>query len=758
MCLADAIGALVFREQDDLAFRLINRGQRDTQTAQPVQAPASPPRSSSVLGEIEEVGIGLFWATNKAGDLSYLSEQAIGLFGEYGRQMVGKPLPSLFAEASIDGEVQSARSLNLKLKSHSKIEDQIVQIELGKGDDTGDGQSQNDSGGKTFWWRISGRPYFDSAGSFCGYRGVAADITRDFRHQQSMARQSQFDELTGLANRRRFNHKLSTMLKSFQSSGRSIALIMLDLDRFKQVNDMMGHPAGDELLRQVGERLETLAGDRAEVGRLGGDEFQILLPDIDDRDELSEFSRRVIQMVSQPYSINGRRAMIGASLGIAIAPYDGIDADELNSAVDLALYAAKESGKGAYRFYNSDLKEAASRGVLIEEGLRDALLRGELRMNYQPLVDPKENKLKGFEALMRWHHPTEGDISPAHFIPIAEQTDLIIKLGDWALRQACMDAAKWPGQARVAVNVSARQFISTDFRKVVASALAASQLPPSRLELEITESVFVGDVKSVDKTFASLKRLGVRLAMDDFGTGYSSLGYLKRAPFDKIKIDQSFVRGCTESGDTNPAIITAIVSLAKALGMETVAEGVEAMDELQLVTERGADLVQGYIFSRPLSHEDVVSRLEEGNLIFRPDGPPRYRADRMTVFRKVGLIHEDHYYDVMLRNLSKTGARIEGLGGVPEGEDVVLDLGSGQLVVSTVAHSTENTQGLHFETPLISDGYNGLMTRHRISPYALAEAGMPLAALSAETNPMKQIQDRAAGPPKFVQFQLSKLA
>jgi len=729
-----------------LPFGLLNRVNRDTEGADSVEEAVEPRSSSNVLGEIEQVGIGFFWATNKSGKLTYLSEQALDSLGEYGDSLIGGQFSTIFIEATIDGELGSARSLTLKMRSHSKIEDKVVRIDTGE-------PSEEDTA-KIHWWNISARPFFGPEGEFCGYRGVGTDITRDFRHQQSVARQSQYDELTGLANRRRINHKLSATLKSFKAAGRSCALMMLDLDRFKQVNDTMGHPAGDELLKQVAERLRSIVKDRGEVGRLGGDEFQILLPDIDDRGQLSDLARRMIQMISQPYSLGGRRAMIGTSVGIAIAPYDGIDAEELSAAVDMALYAAKESGKGTFRFYSADLKDAASRGVLIEEGLRDALTRGELSLNYQPLVDPRENKVKGFEALMRWEHPEEGNISPGHFIPIAEQTDLIMQLGEWALRQACVDAASWPGQSRVAVNVSAKQFMSADFCKLVASVLAVSQLPPSRLELEITESVFVGDDENLDKTFASLKRLGVRLSMDDFGTGYSSLGYLKRAPFDKIKIDQSFVRGCTASGDTNPAIITAIVSLAKALDMETVAEGVEAMDELKLVTDRGADLVQGYIFSRPLPQEKVLARLEESNFIFRPDGPPRYRADRMTVYRRIGLIHEDHYYDVMLRNLSKTGARIEGLGGVPIGEHIVLDLGAGQLVVSKVIHSNDDSQGLQFETPLISDGYNGLMTRHRISPYALAEAGMPLSALGAGSYPMEQMHARPVEPPRFIQLQL----
>jgi diguanylate cyclase (GGDEF)-like protein len=549
--------------------------------------------------------------------------------------------------------------------------------------------------------------------------------------------------------------RLTSTLNAFKTAGRSCALLMLDLDRFKQVNDTMGHPAGDDLLKQVAERLCALVKDKGEVGRLGGDEFQVLLPDVDDRGELSELAKRIIQMLSQPYSLSGRRAIIGASVGIAIAPYDGVETDELVGAVDLALYAAKAAGRGTYCFYRSELRENASNAATIEEDLRDAVEKGQLELNYQPLVNPADNKVKSFEALMRWEHPEKGRISPELFIPVAEQTDLIIKLGDWALRQACNNATEWPQDICVAVNVSAKQFMNADFTRQVASALKTSGLEPSRLELEITESVFVGNVEAVDKTFAALKKLGVRLAMDDFGTGYSSLGYLKRAPFNKIKIDQSFVRGCTESGDTNPAIISAIVALARALEMETVAEGVEAMDELRLVKDRGADLIQGYIFSRPLTQAQLLERFAEEKFTFKPEGPPRYRADRMSVFRKIGLIHEDHYYDVMLRNLSPTGARIEGLSGVAKGTPVVLDLGSGQLVVSKVVHSNESSQGLEFETKLISDGFGGLMTRHRVSPYALAEAGMPLAALGSGSYPMAHWQGGEKSPPKFIQLALS---
>lgn len=697
----------------------------------------------SVLREIEQVGAGCFWATDSEGKLTYLSENARCILEKEACPVIGRPMLEFFEEDSGNAAPSRSRSLVFRVQSRSKLVNLTVKINSWS--------DQSDC--RARYWRITGAPLFDEDGEFKGYRGHAADITEEIHHQREVARQSQFDELTGLANRRRLNERLAGILES--SRGRCCALMMLDLDRFKQVNDTMGHPAGDELLQQVGDRLRNLIKDRGEVGRLGGDEFQILLPDLDDRGELSELADRVIQMLSQPYSINGRRAIIGTSLGIAIAPFDGITAAELISSADMALYRAKEDGRGISRFYTAELRNAAKLGVRLEEDLRDAIENGELSLAYQPLVDPTDNRVKCFEALMRWQHPQEGIISPGVFIPIAEKSELILILGEWALEQACQDAAQWPDPIRVAVNVSARQFMQADMPKLVSSVLRNSSLPAARLELEVTESVFVGGVEAVDKTFDRLDRLGVRLAMDDFGTGYSSLGYLKRAPFKKIKIDQSFVQGCTESGDTNPAIISAVVALARALDMQTVAEGVEAMDELALVKERGADLIQGYIYSSPLTQNQILAKFAEGDWIFKADGPPRYRAGRMTLYRKAGLIHEDHYYDVMLRNLSKTGARIEGLGGVPVGTEVVLDLGGGQLVVSKVIHTTERSQGLEFETSLISDGYGGLMARHRVSPYLLAEAGMPLAALGQGNTFSAQMSQGPKRPPKFVQLDLA---
>ena len=675
----------------------------------------------SLLDEFEAGGIGWFWATDDQNRLIYLSPSAAETFNASHEELIGQPLTSLFTLEQDDSEEAAERPLPFLLSARTKFANLTVKV---------------DAAHDVRWWTISGKPYLDESGAFLGYRGGAKDITADYERQRDTSRAAQFDALTGLANRNRMNRRLTATLTAYKAAKRSCALMMLDLDRFKAVNDTLGHPAGDELLKQVAQRLERIVGSKGEIGRLGGDEFQVILPDIEDRGELGELAQRIIQMISQPYSLDGSRAIIGTSVGMAIAPYDGIEPSELIKSADLALYAAKGGGRGQYRFYSNDLKDSAHQRREIEEDLRDALAQGQLQMYYQPFVRATDNNVVGFEALMRWNHPERGPISPGVFIPIAEDSNLINQLGEWALRQACEDAAKWPGELRVSVNVSAHQFSSDGLPAVVANALASSELKPRQLELEITESVFMGDAEAVDAMFDKLKKIGVKLALDDFGTGYSSLGYLRKAPFDKIKIDQSFVRGSTEPDNSNSAIIAAIVSLADALDMETTAEGVEAMDELALVQQRGATNIQGFIFSRAVSQEEVLAKLGDGDFAYEPNGPEKQRAQRRTVFRRIGVIHEDHRYDAVMRNLSRTGAMIEGLLDVPIGTELVLDLGEGQLVVCQVRRSQDATQGVEFETPLISDGGDGLCTRHRISPYALAAAGMPLTALPPGSYPL----------------------
>jgi EAL domain-containing protein (putative c-di-GMP-specific phosphodiesterase class I) len=341
------------------------------------------------------------------------------------------------------------------------------------------------------------------------------------------------------------------------------------------------------------------------------------------------------------------------------------------------------------------------------------------------------------------------------FIPIAEESNLIIQLGDWALRRACKEAAQWPKTVRVAVNVSALQFANPGFPEAVTEALEKSGLDPDRLELELTESVFMGDSETVDQTFRILKDLGVRLALDDFGTGYSSLSYLRSAPFDKIKVDKSFVDSCTLKDQNSAKIIAAIIGLSHALGIETTVEGVEAFDQLELVKEKGARYIQGWIYSKALKQEVILEKMSEGTFKIEPEGPDKYRSDRRTVFRRIGVIHEDHRYNAVLRDLSRTGALVEGLLGVPERTPLVLDLGAGQLAVCVVTRTREAQIAVEFETPLVADGSGGLCTRHRISPYALAAAGMPLEALPQGNYPMQLINNGRQSQPAFMETRVA---
>ncbi len=673
---------------------------------------------TKLLESLENSDLGWFWASDADGKIVYLSEPAIQRLGVPLEEIAGKLAVDLFHPVQSHEDGGRERPLKFQMAARNSIKRTTVML---------------DAGERKFWWEIAGVPQVSKSGKFGGYHGIARDVSETFESQRDAEKMSNYDALTGLSNRHRMAQQLQSTLSAFKVAKRSCAMMLIDLDRFKQVNDTMGHPAGDELLKQVSGRLKRVIGDDAEIGRIGGDEFQVIIKDEEDRGVLGELGKRIIQMVSQPYSVNGRRAVIGASVGIAVAPFDGIDEQELTKAADLALYAAKGGGRGQFHFYSSDLRDEATYRHQIESDLRDAITRDELEMQYQPIVDSKTHEVVSVEALMRWNHTERGPISPADFIPVAEEVGIIRELGTWALFKVCEEIKSWPGMITAAVNVSAVQFAADDFVDVVKQVLKRSGVDPARIVLEITESVFVGDMDRALAVFKQLKELGVGLSLDDFGTGYSSLGYLRDAPFDKIKIDQSFVRGCTAEGSNNVAIIAAVVSLAGAMGMKTIAEGVETQDELDAVTQQGADQLQGRLFSMSLSGEEMIERLESGDLQFEPLGPEKFRSDRRTLFKKIGLIHADDRYNVFLRNISKTGAKIEGLLNVPVGTEVVLDLGGGQLAVATVMRSEGYSQGLEFETQLISDGAEGLVTRHRVSPYQIEAAGRPLHALNDET-------------------------
>lgn len=658
----------------------------------------------AVMDEVERSGIGWLWATDAEGRLSYISPTVV----PGASALVGRPFTTLVETDSDAAQEQSARTLGFQFSAHSRIADLIVRLAIDKEDGR--------------WWSLSGQPRQSEDGSFRGYTGFARDVTREYTRKRDDERAAEYDSLTGLYNRHRMTRRLDAVLAAFRPAGRCCGLMMLDLDKFKHVNDTMGHPAGDELLRQVSERLRKVIGERGDIGRLGGDEFQVILPDLDDRGRLGELAAKIIQMISQPYAIGGKRAVIGTSVGIAVSPHDGEDREALVASADLALYAAKNGGRGQFRFFSAELKDEAQERTVLNQDLREALTRDELEVHYQPVVRIADSYVVGFEALLRWNHPERGPIPPSLFIPIAEESNLIVPLGEWALHKACEDAAKWPDNVRLAVNVSAVQFAVAGFVGSVASALAVSGLDPERLELELTETVFMRDSEAVDETFAALKGLGVRLALDDFGTGYSSLSYLRSAPFDKLKIDRSFVETCAAKDQSSAKIISAILGLADALGMDTTVEGVEAFDQLDVVKKRGAKLVQGHLFARAMPLAEVEAKLASGDLKLEPSGPKRHRPERRSVFRRVTVIHEDHRYEAVMRDLSRTGARIDGLLGVPIGTSLVVDLGGGQLVVSMVVRSEEAVIGVEFEQPLTSDGAGGLCTRHRVPPSTLAAA------------------------------------
>ncbi len=408
------------------------------------------------------------------------------------------------------------------------------------------------------------------------------------------------DTLTGLANRALLREHLSNALTRVKGEG-TLAMLCLDLDNFKAVNDTLGHPTGDALLCEVAERLKATVSEGF-VARLGGDEFA-LVTTTSER-SVARLANDIIAAVAKPAIVNGHRIVINTSIGIALAPQDGNDAVELLKNADLALYRAKNEGKGSYRFFESAMDAEAQERRRVEIDLHDALANGELELYFQPLFTLSQNRVTAFEALMRWNHPTRGLVPPVNFIPLAEDTGLIIPIGEWAIREACRIAAQWPEHIRVAVNISPIQFRSPALNGIILNALAESQLAPNRLELEITESLFIDNVEATLASLHNLRSLGVRVALDDFGTGYSSLSYLRAFPFDKIKIDRSFIVDLL-AHDGATAIIKSITTLAEALGMETTAEGVENIDQLDILRDQGCNQIQGYYFSRPLPLGEV---------------------------------------------------------------------------------------------------------------------------------------------------------
>ena len=442
-----------------------------------------------------------------------------------------------------------------------------------------------------------------------GWVATHEDVTERRQAEMKIAHMARHDALTDLPNRVLLRERLSEAL-AHAEHGQRLAVLCLDLDQFKNVNDTLGHPSGDELLRIVAGRLRGCVSDSDTICRVGGDEFFVVQTDIAGATDAERLARRIAEAIRAPYNIHGHSVMIDASIGIALAPTDGVEANELLKNADMALYGAKADGRGVYRFFEPKMDARMKDRRVLELALRKAFENGEFELYYQPVLNLGKGAVRCCEALIRWHHPQRGMVSPAEFIPVAEDIGLIVALGEWVIRQACFDAAQWPGDVGVAVNLSPTQLVSAGLLPAVLNALAFARLPPERLELEITEAVLMQNSEVTLRTLHQLRSLGIRISMDDFGTGYSSLSYLRSFPFDKIKIDRCFINGLGTSSESD-AIVQAVAGLAESLNMTTTAEGVETGEQLDLVRRLGCTDVQGFYYSPPVTARELAKLLSK---------------------------------------------------------------------------------------------------------------------------------------------------
>jgi diguanylate cyclase (GGDEF)-like protein len=444
-----------------------------------------------------------------------------------------------------------------------------------------------------------------------GWVSTHEDITERQRSERQIVHMAHHDALTDLPNRARLREHLARELRTVKR-GHSVAVHYLDLDHFKTVNDTLGHPIGDELLRNVADRLRACVRDTEFVARVGGDEFAIVQRSIESPKQAGALARRVRDTLSEPYDIQGHVAVVDASVGIAVAPGDGNEPDVLIKNADMALYRAKGEGRATYRFFAPEMDARMQKRRSLELALRDALAQSQFELHYQPIFDVAAGTIVSCEALIRWHHPDRGMIAPAEFIPVAEEIGLIVPLGDWVLRRACEDAAAWPDRIKVAINLSPTQIASRNLVPSIVQTLAAARLNPSRLTVEITEAVLLRNSEATVATLYQLRSLGIQIALDDFGTGFSSLSYLRSFPFDKLKIDRCFIAGLADS-EEDISIVRAVTGLARSLRMTTTAEGVETEQQLARVRDLGCTEMQGNLFSLPLPVRDVVRFIATSN-------------------------------------------------------------------------------------------------------------------------------------------------
>ncbi|WP_325100178.1 putative bifunctional diguanylate cyclase/phosphodiesterase [Aurantiacibacter sediminis] len=554
---------------------------------------------SLLLREFEEKESDWLWQVDKKRCLRSVSPRFAFALGKEPKEVEGELFVRLIGGSTFEtGEVpRSLHDLADRLKRRESFSNLLVQVQIGE---------------QRRWWELSGTPMLDQSGNYIGFRGVGSDVSEQRERDEKIAYLARYDTLTGLPNRLMLTEALAEAMRFSEQWRTRCAFLMIDLDRFKAVNDSLGHLIGDRLLAKVSERLNAVCTDNEKCGRLGGDEFAVVIRDASDQLSVSRIAETIIEELSKPYVVDNHTLFIGASVGSAIGPRDGQTVETLMRNADLALYRAKDDGGGAHCNYVPSLHATAEERRRLEYSLRQAIEKNELTLNYQPVVNAHTEKVVSFEALLRWSSEEHGFISPAKFIPLAEDTRLIVPIGKWVLYQACREAMRWDDDIKVAVNVSGEQLLEPNFTATVVQALAETGLAANRLEVEVTESVFLRDGKTANETLEEILALGCSVALDDFGTGYSSLGYLRDLRFSTIKVDRSFVQGASEDSPESLAIVRAVVAMAQSLEMSTTAEGVETAEQAALVRDLGCTKIQGYYFGRPMSaveaHSLVVKR------------------------------------------------------------------------------------------------------------------------------------------------------
>ncbi|MFT0516809.1 EAL domain-containing protein [Pseudomonas faucium] len=541
---------------------------------------------------VAEAASDWIWETDRQQRLTYLSQRFVKVTGDPVEVWLGQPLNQLLScdttplspwlDAQVEADSEQPANLRCAYRDHN-------------------GQSR--------FCRISARAIVYD-GKLAGFRGTASDITDEVAAHARIQHLSLHDPLTGLANRNKLARHLEQALLRGSDSA-PLTLLLLDLDNFKPINDSLGHPAGDAVLQEVAARLRDTTRDVDLVARLGGDEFVLVLAGVDNRHEVDRLCQRLIELLRQPIPFEDQALHVGASIGIAQTRTQGFDAGELIRCADIALYQAKADGKNTWRYFAAEMNQQIQYRRQLENDLRRALRNNEFVLHYQPRYRLGDLRIVSVEALLRWQHPQEGLLGPDTFIALAEQSELIVSLGRWVLREACRNAQGWPGQLLVSVNLSPAQFLRSDVVADVRDILVETGFPAQRLELEITENVMLNDIEGALATMQALKELGVRLNMDDFGTGYSSLGYLRTYPFDSIKIDKRFIAGLSNAGSSDRAVVQAIINLGEAMGLTVTAEGVETEQQLRALEGDRCHEVQGYYLSRPLDKAGFEQLLEQ---------------------------------------------------------------------------------------------------------------------------------------------------